>query len=134
MEQYYNITGLAVKMDSFGRTVTQAEPYLTEPAEPVDIVIGGDWKQLQKNQPHLSDEDCEYLVTGSSFYRQLLNFDGMLTLNQSGVLLWQALEKGCSEAELTEVLLAEYEVSPEEAAADAREFLNTLIQAGCLDA
>ena len=63
-----------------------------------------------------------------------LNFDGMLTLNQSGVLLWQALEKGCSEAELTEVLLAEYEVSPEEAAADAREFLNTLIQAGCLDA
>lgn len=85
MEQYYKITGLTVKMDSFGRTVTQAEPYLTEPAEPVDIVIGGDWKQLQEQQPHLSDEDCEYLVTGSSFYRQLLNFDGML-LHASAVV------------------------------------------------
>ena len=62
-----------------------------------------------------------------------LNFDGMLTLNQSGVLLWQALEKGCSKAELTEVLLAEYDVSREEAAADVQEFLNTLLQAGCLD-
>lgn len=63
-----------------------------------------------------------------------LNFDGMLTLNQSGVLLWQALEKGCTEAELTEVLLEEYDVSREEAAADVRQFLDTLIQSGCLDA
>lgn len=63
-----------------------------------------------------------------------LNFDGMLTLNQSGVLLWQALEKGCTEAELTEVLLAEYDVSREEASADVREFLQSLMQAGCLDA
>lgn len=63
-----------------------------------------------------------------------LNFDGMLTLNQSGVLLWQALEKGCSKEELTQVLLAEYDVSREEASADVQEFLNTLVQAGCLDA
>lgn len=85
MEQYYKITGLTVKMDSFGRTVTQAEPYLTEPAEPADILISGDWKQLQAHQPHLSDEDCEYLVTGSSFYRQLLQYDGML-LHASAVV------------------------------------------------
>jgi sensor domain CHASE-containing protein len=63
-----------------------------------------------------------------------LNFDGMLTLNQSGVLLWQALEKGGTEAELTEVLLGEYDVSREEAAADVRQFLDTLMQSGCLDA
>ena len=63
-----------------------------------------------------------------------LNFNGMLTLNQSGVLLWRALEKCCTQEELTEVLLAEYDVSREEASADVGQFLNTLIQAGCLDA
>jgi len=85
MEQTYNITGLSVKMDSFGRTVTQAEPYRTEPVADPDIVITGDWRPLQESQPHLSDEDCEYLVTGSSFYRQLLKFDGML-LHASAVV------------------------------------------------
>lgn len=85
MEKYYNITGLTVRMDSFGRTVTQAEAYLTEPVEKPDIVIQGDWKHLQEQQPHLSDEDCEYLVTGGSFYRQLLHYDGML-LHASAVV------------------------------------------------
>ena len=85
MEQYYSITGLTVKMDSFGRTVTQAEPYLTEPVAEPDIVIGGDWRPLKEQQPHLSEEDCEYLVTGGSFYRQLLNYNGML-LHASAVV------------------------------------------------
>ena len=85
MAQYYRITGLTVEMDSFGRTVTQAKPYLIEPAKP-DIVISSDWHSLQENQPHLSKEDCEYIVTGSSFYNQLLNFDGMM-LHASAVML-----------------------------------------------
>lgn len=85
MEKYYKITGLSVKMDSFGRTVRQAEPYLAEPVAEPDIVICGNWKALKEQQPHLSEEDCEYLVTSSSFYRQLLNFDGML-LHASAVV------------------------------------------------
>lgn len=85
MEQYYKIAGLTVKMDSFGRTLTQAEPYLCDPCEP-DMVIRSDWQALQQRQPHLSDEDCEYLSTGGSFYRQLLNFDGML-LHASAVVV-----------------------------------------------
>lgn len=85
MERYYKIAGLTVKMDSFGRTVSQAEPYLCEEG-PADIVIRSDWKALQQRQPHLSDEDCEYLTTGSSFYRQLLQFDGLL-LHASAVVV-----------------------------------------------
>ena len=85
MAQYYRITGLTVEMDSFGRTVTQAEPYLTESAKP-DIIISSDWRGLQEKQPHLSKDDCEYIVTGSSFYNQLLNFDGMM-LHASAVIL-----------------------------------------------
>ena len=85
MEQYYKIAGLTVKMDSFGRTLTQAEPYRCDPAEP-DVIIRSDWQALQRRQPHLNDEDCEYLSTGGSFYRQLLEHDGML-LHASAVVL-----------------------------------------------
>ena len=84
MTQYYKIANLTVAMDSFGRTVEQAEPYLCAPAEP-DITIQSDWRALQVRQPHLSDEDSEYLTSGGSFYRQLLNFDGMM-LHSSAVV------------------------------------------------
>lgn len=85
MEQYYHIAGLTVKMDSFGRTVTQAEPYLCKEA-PADIVISSHPETLHEKQPHLSLEDCEYLSTGGSFYRQLLKFDGMM-LHASAVVM-----------------------------------------------
>ena len=85
MTEFYKIANLTIQMSSFGRTVAQAEPYRCEPAQP-DIIIRSDWQALQKAQPHLSDEDCEYLCTGGSFYRQLLNFDGML-LHASAVVL-----------------------------------------------
>lgn len=77
MEQFYKIAGLTVAMDSFGRTVEQAKPYICEATEP-DIRIRSDWKNLKERQPHLSEDDCEYLSTGSSFYRQLFCFDGMM--------------------------------------------------------
>ena len=86
MEKYYKICGLTVKMDSFGRTVTQAQPYICKDVENPDIVITSSWKELQKRQPHLSDEDSEYMSTGASFYRQLLKFDGML-LHASAVVV-----------------------------------------------
>ena len=85
MVNYYKIANLTIRMSTFGRTLTQAEPYRCEPAEP-DIVITSNWQTLQAKQPHLSDEDCEYLCTGASFYRQLLNFDGML-LHASAVVV-----------------------------------------------
>lgn len=78
MEMYYKIAGLTVKMDSFGRTVEQAAPYQCQPCENVDIRIETDWQALQQRQPHLSDEDCEYLCTGGCFYRSLLKFDGLM--------------------------------------------------------
>lgn len=84
MDCYYKVANLVIRMSSFGRTVKQAEPYRCEAAEP-DIVITSNWQELQKNQPHLSDEDCEYMCTGGSFYRQLLKYDGML-LHASAVV------------------------------------------------
>lgn len=82
----YKITGLTVDMNTFGRTLVQAEPYRCGEGAKADIVIRSDWKTLQARQPDLSDEDCEYLMTGDSFYRQLLSFDGML-LHASAVVM-----------------------------------------------
>lgn len=62
-----------------------------------------------------------------------LDFNGMLTLNESGALLWKALEQGADRETLADALLAEYIVSREEALADADEFLRKLADAGCLE-
>lgn len=86
MLQYYKVAGLTLQMDSFGYTVTQAEPYSCTSSAYPDIVIHSEWKNLKKRQPHLSDEDCEYLSTGGSFYYQLLKFDGMLLHASAAVI------------------------------------------------
>ena len=62
-----------------------------------------------------------------------LNLNGMLTLNNAGALLWRALEKGCGTKELAEELTQKYEVSHEQAAMDAEEFLQKLREIGCLE-
>lgn len=61
------------------------------------------------------------------------NFNGMLTLNESGALLWKALEQGGDREALADVLCAEYDVARTEALADVDEFLNNLAKAGCLE-
>ena len=86
MERDYLIAGLRVRMDTYGRTATQAEPYLTETAAEADIVITSNPEQLHTSQPHLSMDDCEYLSTGGSFYCQLLLHNGMM-LHSSAVVM-----------------------------------------------
>ena len=51
---------------------------------------------------------------------------GMITLSDSGLLLWDRLQSECTEEELVEALLAEYEVDRETARADVRDFLGQL--------
>ena len=59
-----------------------------------------------------------------------VNFNGMLTLNESGALLWKALENGTDPVD---ALTAEYDVSRQLAAADVEEFLESLRKIGCLE-
>lgn len=82
----YKIAGLIVAMDSFGKTVEQGKPYLIETDDTPDVIIKSNWQKLKEQAPHLSDESCEYLSTGSSFYRQLVNFDGIM-LHSSAVAI-----------------------------------------------
>lgn len=86
MEHDYLIAGLRVRMDTFGRTAAQAEPYLTQTTGEPDLTIVSDPKLLQERQPHLSLDDCEYLSTGGSFYRQLIAHGGLM-LHASAVVM-----------------------------------------------
>ena len=85
MTKYYKIAGLTVAMDTFGRTEEQAVPYQIEIYDTPDIIISSNWRDFQQKNPHLSEEDSEYLMTGADFYRKLLTFDGML-LHSSAVV------------------------------------------------
>lgn len=78
MERDYLIAGLRVRMDTYGRTEKQAAPYLIETAGEPDITIFSEPEKFHQKQPHLNLDDCEYLCTGGSFYRQLLCYDGLL--------------------------------------------------------
>ena len=62
-----------------------------------------------------------------------LDFREMLTLNESGVLLWRLMKEGCDREELVTALLTEYDVSRSVAEADADEFVEKLRSAGCLE-
>lgn len=73
----YKIADLIVHMDTFGRTLRQAEPYRIGDM-PADLTIRSNPELLMNKNPHLSLDDCEYLSTGGSFYRQLMMFDGMM--------------------------------------------------------
>lgn len=65
---------------------------------------------------------------------QTLNFDGMLTLNDSGAMLWEHLEPGSSRETLAQALTEHYEVSYEQALCDVDDFMEKLLQAGCAEA
>ncbi len=62
-----------------------------------------------------------------------LDFNGMLTLNETGALLWKALEQGGDADALVNALTAEYDVSAEIAREDVNAFLTRLKDAGCME-
>lgn len=72
----------------------------------------------------------EYLLipTGET----ALRVHGMISLSESGLLLWERLQQDCTVSDLTEALLAEYQVDRATAEADVLSFLNQVRQAGLL--
>ena len=59
------------------------------------------------------------------------SFHGMVRLNDTGAFLWKLLsEKDCSEEDLVEALLGEYDVSREIAARDVHTVVKSLEENG----
>lgn len=61
------------------------------------------------------------------------DFNGMITLNESGLLLWKRLEGGATREDLISLLTEEYEVSEETASADVDKFLLGIGKSGCIE-
>lgn len=57
---------------------------------------------------------------------RVVEFNNIITLSESGAILWHLLENGAEENDLVQALLAEYDVDAEIAAMDTRHFLDSI--------
>ena len=62
-----------------------------------------------------------------------LEIKGLITLNETGEFLWDALEKAENESALAAMLAAEYDVDMATAEADPKVFLQTLKELGIIE-
>jgi hypothetical protein len=61
-----------------------------------------------------------------------LEFNGLITVNEQGAFLWQQLAQECTEEDLVNAVLEEYEIDRATAQADVAEFVTVLRQRGML--
>ncbi len=86
MEKYYKVAGLTLEMEASGITAQRAKRYGCAPCEKPDMVIQTRWQRLHEKYPNLTAEEAEYMATGLCFYRNLLQFNGLM-LHSSAVVL-----------------------------------------------
>lgn len=65
--------------------------------------------------------------------KTVLEFNGLITVNEVGVSLWNMLQNEVSLDDLVQGILNEYDVEESVAREDIVEFLNTLAEGGILD-
>ncbi len=72
----------------------------------------------------------DYIIipTGST----VLEFNGLITVNEVGVTLWKMLQEDVTMEQLIQGVLNEYDVEEAVAKEDIREFLETLSKGGIL--
>lgn len=64
--------------------------------------------------------------------KTVLEFNGLITVNEVGVTLWNMLQEEVTVDQLVQGVLAEYDVDEEVAREDIQEFLDTLAKGGIL--
>ena len=65
--------------------------------------------------------------------KEATDFNGMVTLNESGELLWERLAQGAEEADLVSLLITEYGIDEITAASDVSEFITKIKGAGFIE-
>lgn len=74
----------------------------------------------------------EYILVGESM--SLINFNKMITLNETAAFLWKEAEKGeFDAASLCKVLCAEYEVAEDQAMKDVEATIASWKEAGVIE-
>ncbi len=61
------------------------------------------------------------------------DFNGMVTLNETGELLWSSLAEGADEPDLVALMMNEYDVDKLTAENDVKEFVDKLKGAGFIE-
>lgn len=64
--------------------------------------------------------------------RAAIDFPGMVTVNETGAILWDLLEQERTEEELVQALYEKFDAELSKVAADVAEFLRRLRLAGAL--
>jgi hypothetical protein len=62
-----------------------------------------------------------------------INFNKMISLNNSGALLWRQLQEDKTEKELLRAMLEEYDIDEASASRDIKNFICKLKEAGILE-
>jgi len=64
---------------------------------------------------------------------QTKNFNGIIKLNESGLILWNRLAVGANKEELVKALLDEYDITRDVAETDVDKFVGVLRDAGAIE-
>jgi len=64
---------------------------------------------------------------------RVIEFNGLMSLSESGALLWRKLEQGAEIDELVDLILSEYDIDRDTARADIEEFIAALKEKGLLN-
>ena len=64
---------------------------------------------------------------------QSKNFNGVIKLNESGLILWNKLVAGADKEALVSALLEEYDITRDVAEKDVERFVGVLRDAGALE-
>lgn len=63
----------------------------------------------------------------------VVDFSGLINLNESGAMLFELLQKGAKEQDLVDALLKEYDVTEDIARADVMKFIQKAKDADVLE-
>lgn len=64
---------------------------------------------------------------------RVVEFNGIMTLSESGALLWRELEKGASIDEMVDVILSEYDIDRETARNDVEQFVQSMLDTSIIE-
>lgn len=64
--------------------------------------------------------------------QRVVEFNGLMSLNESGALIWNMLEKGADIDDLVNYILSEYNIDEETAKADISEIVDLMKSKGLL--
>jgi hypothetical protein len=65
--------------------------------------------------------------------QRVVEFNGLMTLSETGAVLWKKLEAGSTMDELAAAILDEYDVDEETAMADIQEFVAAVSEKGLIE-